>query len=220
VIGRLRATGDLLSITDMAKRDRHLAENDLVEFDGTMGLWPKPAAIPDPPNLIERIFGEEPERHRLRMLDLPRTTTAVVGPVDTRWAAMTLVTSYLTVTNAHELSRHVTVIGQVEAIPGDGEAIAIYRRKADEQLRARCVPAPQPPLTVKLGSKGGTIAADSASTPPASYDGGTIREQSRSSPQPDELSQTLGGPSVAEYDVAWGPSTHDWFIARPLCIFK
>lgn len=141
LLRRLRESGDLMNAD--AKPDGkpvQIVENDLVEFSGTIRIWPTPMPVL-PPTLSFFDFFRPPVdalTQRRQSLRLPRTVTVLisVGATGDR-ALMTLDCDYIVAGDRGDISRRVTVIGQVDAIPAGQEELRVQVDQGSEVEEAR-----------------------------------------------------------------------------------
>jgi hypothetical protein len=125
LLERLRETDVLVSLDGY----EHLRpdENDVVEFSGNIEIWP-PGPWPierQPSGFPWRRRSEDPSIARRRELGLPRRFTARLPMGRTGlMAIMPMIWQYVVAQDTGELTRRVTVVGQVEVVPADEERLA------------------------------------------------------------------------------------------------
>lgn len=136
LLDRLQASGDLRA----AERETTFYENELIIVDGEMQFWPyTPGSVnrdygplmpltrdSGPLGWLASVGENSTVRHR-RELGLPESLTAVIRLNRRMFALMTLEADYVVVRDAAELTRSVTVVGQVGVIPRPSEKLSIMR---------------------------------------------------------------------------------------------
>ena len=124
LLKRLRASDDLRQLDTDEPQEFDFQENELIEFAGDIELYPARQTPKSSPPWWSGLWSSEARRRRARRatLDVPAYIIARMRMgSDGPWAVMRLDADYLAFREMDDFRRLVTVVGQLIALPNDGE---------------------------------------------------------------------------------------------------